>query len=134
MYTCIDTYVYMQAIYVYMQDNYVYMQDDYVYMQDNYVYIIFFHISQNLCSAMKTYVMMSLQGHRMLMHMYVHFLEIKYQSKHVCFTAVIVAHFTVNTCSVKRSDQIVFVSYHLAKVFLRLSSHLQKYWQHGCTE
>ena len=60
MYTCIDTYVYMQDIYVYMQDNYVYMQDiyvymqdDYVYMQDNYVYIIFFHISQNLCSAMK---------------------------------------------------------------------------------
>ena len=36
--------------------NYVYMQDNYVHMQDNYVYInhiIFFHTSQNICSAMK---------------------------------------------------------------------------------
>ena len=57
MYTCIDNYVYMQDNYVYMQVIYVYMQDNYVYMQDNYVYIktqcFFFHISQNLYSAMK---------------------------------------------------------------------------------
>ena len=63
----------------------------------------------------------------MLMHMYVHFLEVKYQSKYVCFTAVIVANFTVNTFSVNRSEKIVFVSYHRVKLFLRLSSHLQKY-------
>ena len=62
-----------------------------------------------------------------LHHPTLHFLEVKYQSKHVCFTAVIVANFTVNTFSVNRSDKIVFVSYHLAKLFLRLSSHLQKY-------
>ena len=36
-------------------------------MQDNYAYIItyyFFHTIQNLWSAMKKYVVMSLQGHR----------------------------------------------------------------------
>ena len=61
MYTCIDNNVYMQYIYAYMQDNYVYMPDNYVYI----ITLIFFTQVKIYVEQWKTYVVMSLQGHRM---------------------------------------------------------------------
>ena len=53
MYTCILKYVYMQDIYVYMQDNYVYIIT-YNFFTQVKIYVV----------QWKTYVVMSLQGHR----------------------------------------------------------------------